>query len=301
MDLAIPGFHYNRINNPTNDVLEKRIAALEDGTAALVVASGMAAVSYAILTVATRGIELRRRPTALRRDVHLLRPRALDAWHRGALRRRRPGGVDRCAHRRTNVLCLRGVVGNPAGNVVDLEAVADVAHRAGVPLIVDNTVATPLDAEAASSRRRRRRALADEIRRRSRHHPGRSHRRRRDVPWADTPNVFRCSTNPRSPFTTSFSRATFRRGPSSFGLAPSNFAIPAPRCHHSTPFNSSRASRRSPCDSNDTNPTREPSPTTSRGPPRRMGQFRRIRGQSVSRPRPEVSRRVGCRRSSPLA
>ena len=51
----IPGFHYNRINNPTNDVLEKRIAALEDGTAALVVASGMAAVSYAILTVATAG------------------------------------------------------------------------------------------------------------------------------------------------------------------------------------------------------------------------------------------------------
>jgi O-acetylhomoserine (thiol)-lyase len=55
MDLAIPGFHYNRINNPTNDVLEKRIAALEGGTAALVVASGMAAVSYAILTVATAG------------------------------------------------------------------------------------------------------------------------------------------------------------------------------------------------------------------------------------------------------
>ena len=55
MDLAIPGFHYNRINNPTNDVLEKRIAALEDGTAALVVASGMAAVSYAILTVCDAG------------------------------------------------------------------------------------------------------------------------------------------------------------------------------------------------------------------------------------------------------
>src|SRR6204780_5576200 len=55
MDLAIPGFHYNRINNPTNDVLEKRLAALEDGTAALVVASGMAAVSYAILTLAGAG------------------------------------------------------------------------------------------------------------------------------------------------------------------------------------------------------------------------------------------------------
>src|ERR1035437_1559937 len=55
MDLAIPGFHYNRINTPTNDVLEKRIAALEDGKGARVVASVMAAVSYAILTVATAG------------------------------------------------------------------------------------------------------------------------------------------------------------------------------------------------------------------------------------------------------
>jgi O-acetylhomoserine (thiol)-lyase len=55
LDLEVPGFHYNRINNPTNDVLEKRIAALEGGTAALVLASGMAAVSYAILTVAHAG------------------------------------------------------------------------------------------------------------------------------------------------------------------------------------------------------------------------------------------------------
>ena len=55
LDLEMPGFHYNRINNPTNDVLERRIAALEGGTAALVVASGMAAVSYSILTVARAG------------------------------------------------------------------------------------------------------------------------------------------------------------------------------------------------------------------------------------------------------
>src|SRR6202453_1256269 len=62
LDLQIPGFHYNRINNPTNDVLEKRIAALEGGTAALVLASGMAAVSYAILTVATAGSNFVGRP-----------------------------------------------------------------------------------------------------------------------------------------------------------------------------------------------------------------------------------------------
>src|ERR1700722_12791246 len=55
LDLEVPGFHYNRLNNPTNEVLEKRMAALEGGTAALVVSSGMAAVSYSILTVAQAG------------------------------------------------------------------------------------------------------------------------------------------------------------------------------------------------------------------------------------------------------
>ena len=85
-DLEMPGFHYNRINNPTNDVLEQRLAALEGGTAALVVASGMAAVSYSILTVARAGLQLRRRPAALRGHLHLLRPRAADARHRGPLR-----------------------------------------------------------------------------------------------------------------------------------------------------------------------------------------------------------------------
>ncbi|MBV8463098.1 MAG: O-acetylhomoserine aminocarboxypropyltransferase/cysteine synthase, partial [Acidimicrobiales bacterium] len=57
-DLEVPGFHYNRINNPTNDVLERRLAAMEKGTAALVVASGMAAVNYAVLTVAAAGSNL---------------------------------------------------------------------------------------------------------------------------------------------------------------------------------------------------------------------------------------------------
>jgi O-acetylhomoserine (thiol)-lyase len=57
-DLEIPGFHYNRINNPTNDVLERRIAALEGGAAALTLSSGMAAVNCAVLTVATSGSNL---------------------------------------------------------------------------------------------------------------------------------------------------------------------------------------------------------------------------------------------------
>jgi O-acetylhomoserine (thiol)-lyase len=144
MDLAIPGFHYNRINNPTNDVLEKRIAALEDGTAALVVASGMAAVSYAILTVATSGSNFVVAPQLYGATytyfAHVLSTLGIEA--RFALDDRAES-IAPLIDDRTCCVFVESV-GNPAGNVVDLEAVAEVAHRAGVPLIVDNTVATPL-------------------------------------------------------------------------------------------------------------------------------------------------------------
>ncbi len=144
MDLAIPGFHYNRINNPTNDVLEKRIAALEDGTAALVVASGMAAVSYAILTVAAAGSNFAVAPQLYGATytyfAHVLSTLGIEA--RFALDDRAES-IAPLIDEKTCCVFVESV-GNPAGNVVDLEAVADVAHRAGVPLIVDNTVATPL-------------------------------------------------------------------------------------------------------------------------------------------------------------
>ena len=144
MDLAIPGFHYNRINNPTNDVLEKRIAALEDGTAALVVASGMAAISYAILTVATAGSNFVVAPQLYGATytyfAHVLPTLGIEA--RFAVDDRAES-IGKLIDERTCCVFVESF-GNPAGNVVDLEAVADVAHRAGVPLIVDNTVATPL-------------------------------------------------------------------------------------------------------------------------------------------------------------
>jgi O-acetylhomoserine (thiol)-lyase len=143
MDLEIPGFHYNRINNPTNDVLEKRLAALEGGTAALVVASGMAAVSYAILTVATAGSNFVVAPQLYGATytyfAHVLPTLGIEARF----------AVDDCAESIAALIddktcCVFAeAVGNPAGNVVDLEAVATVAHQAGVPFIVDNTVATP--------------------------------------------------------------------------------------------------------------------------------------------------------------
>jgi O-acetylhomoserine (thiol)-lyase len=144
LDLEVPGFHYNRINNPTNDVLEKRIAALEDGTAALVTASGMAAVSAAILTVALAGSNFVVAPqlygATFTYFAHVLPTLGIEARFAADDTAEAIGALidDRtCA-----VFCE--TIGNPAGNVVDLEAVAGVAHRAGVPFIVDNTVATPM-------------------------------------------------------------------------------------------------------------------------------------------------------------
>jgi len=143
-DMEVPGFHYNRINNPTNDVLEKRLAALEGGTAALALASGMAAVSYAVLTVAVTGSNLVVAPqlygATFTYFAHVLPSLGIEvrfAADDRAESMRALIDAQTCA-----VFCE--TVGNPAGNIVDLEAVAQVAHDGDVPLIVDNTVPTPL-------------------------------------------------------------------------------------------------------------------------------------------------------------
>ncbi|MGO8872959.1 MAG: O-acetylhomoserine aminocarboxypropyltransferase/cysteine synthase family protein [Acidimicrobiales bacterium] len=144
LDLETPGFHYNRINNPTNDVLEQRIAALEGGSAALVVSSGMAAVSYSILTVAEAGSNFVVAPqlygATFTYFAHVLPTLGIEARFAVDDQAR---SIEALIDDRTCAVFCESI-GNPAGNVVDLEAVAEVAHRAGVPFIVDNTVATPL-------------------------------------------------------------------------------------------------------------------------------------------------------------
>ncbi|MGA7834251.1 MAG: O-acetylhomoserine aminocarboxypropyltransferase/cysteine synthase family protein [Acidimicrobiales bacterium] len=143
MDLAIPGFHYNRINNPTNDVLEKRLAALEGGTAALVVSSGMAAVSYAILTLCVAGSNFVVAPQLYGATytyfAHVLPTLGIEARFAAD---DTADSIAALIDDKTACVFVESI-GNPAGNVVDLEAVAAVAHGAGVPFIVDNTVATP--------------------------------------------------------------------------------------------------------------------------------------------------------------
>ncbi len=143
-NLAVPGNIYTRIMNPTADVLEKRVAELEGGIAGLAVSAGSAAINYAILTIAEAGMNVVSVPLLYGGTytlfAHMLPKQGIDV---------RFGADD-------NVESLEGLIddktacvycesiGNPAGNIADIEALAEMAHKHGVPLIVDNTVATPI-------------------------------------------------------------------------------------------------------------------------------------------------------------
>jgi O-acetylhomoserine (thiol)-lyase len=143
-NLETPGYRYTRIANPTTDVLEKRVAQLEGGADALCVSSGQAALYYAVLTVTQTGRNIVSVPQ-LYGTTHTLFAHVLPQFGITARFARSDKPQDLAAQIDENtraVFCES--VGNPAGNVCDLEAIADVAHRAGVPLIVDNTVPTPI-------------------------------------------------------------------------------------------------------------------------------------------------------------
>lgn len=143
-DMETPGFHYNRVNNPTNDVLEKRLAALEGGIGALTVASGAAAVTSALRTVTRVGATLVAAPQLYSATytflAHLLANEGVQTRF----------GTDATVASLEHLIDDSTVavfcesIGNPAGNIADLLALSEMAHRCGVPLIVDNTVATPL-------------------------------------------------------------------------------------------------------------------------------------------------------------
>ncbi|TVQ92019.1 MAG: aminotransferase class I/II-fold pyridoxal phosphate-dependent enzyme [Chromatiaceae bacterium] len=142
-DLKVAGNIYTRIMNPTSDVLEQRVAALEGGIGALALASGMAAVTNSILTIAQAGDNIIASATLyggtynlfahtlprLGIEVRLVTPNDTDAV------------AARIDDRTRAVFCES--IGNPAGNVADIAALAAVAHHQGVPLIVDNTVPSP--------------------------------------------------------------------------------------------------------------------------------------------------------------
>jgi len=143
-NLEEEGYRYTRINNPTTDVLERRVTALEGGFGSLCVASGQAAVSYAVSNVVEPGCNIVSVPqlygTTHTLFAHLL-PRQGVTVHFAASDRL--DDIESRIDDQTRAIYCESV-GNPAGNICDIEALAAIAHRHGVPLLVDNTVATPI-------------------------------------------------------------------------------------------------------------------------------------------------------------
>jgi O-acetylhomoserine (thiol)-lyase len=143
-NLEVPGYRYSRINNPTVDVLDKRVAALEGGVGALCVASGQAALHYAVLNLTAAGANIISVPQ-LYGTTHTLFSHLLPSFGIEVkfAKSDSPADIEPLIDEHTRgVFCES--VGNPAGNICDIEALAEVAHAGGVPLVVDNTVATPI-------------------------------------------------------------------------------------------------------------------------------------------------------------
>jgi O-acetylhomoserine (thiol)-lyase len=143
-NLEADGFRYTRINNPTNAVLERRVAALEGGVEALCVSSGQAALNYATLNVTELGCNIVSVPqlygTTHTLFAHVLPSQGVTVRFAAS---DRPDAIRQLIDDKTKAVFCE-TVGNPAGNICDIEAIAAVAHDHGVPLIVDNTVATPI-------------------------------------------------------------------------------------------------------------------------------------------------------------
>ena len=134
---------YTRLMNPTSDVFEKRIAALESGAAALATASGSAAITYAILNIARAGDHIVSSET-LYGGTYNLFANTLSEFgiETTFVDGRDPGSFEKAIRSNTKALFLESL-GNPNSDIIDLEAVSEIAHRNGIPVIIDNTFATP--------------------------------------------------------------------------------------------------------------------------------------------------------------
>jgi O-acetylhomoserine (thiol)-lyase len=143
-NLEVEGHRYSRISNPTTAVLERRVAALEGGIGALCVSSGQAALNYAILNLTETGSNIVSVPqlygTTHTLFAHILPSQGISVRFAET---DRPAAIEKLVDDSTRAIFCESV-GNPAGNICDIEAVAAVARRHGIPLIVDNTVVTPI-------------------------------------------------------------------------------------------------------------------------------------------------------------
>jgi O-acetylhomoserine (thiol)-lyase len=142
-DLAVPGNIYSRIMNPTCDVLEQRVAALEGGVGALAVSAGSAAINYAILNLASAGDNIVTVPQLYGGTytlfAHMLPSQGIEVRF---AEDDSAAALEALIDDRTKAIFLE-TIGNPAGNIVDIEAVATMARKRGVATIADNTVASP--------------------------------------------------------------------------------------------------------------------------------------------------------------
>ncbi len=143
-NLEVPGNIYTRIMNPTNDVLEQRMAALEGGIAGLVVSAGSAAINYAVLTLAQSGDNIVSTPQLYGGTytlfAHMLPQQGIEVKF---AKDDKPESLAELIDENTKAVYCESI-GNPAGNIVDIESISTLAHAKGVPVIVDNTVATPV-------------------------------------------------------------------------------------------------------------------------------------------------------------
>ena len=143
-NLEVEGYRYSRISNPTTDVLEHRVAALEGGLGALCVSTGQSALYYAILNVTALGTNIVSVPqlygTTHTLFAHLLPSQGVTVRFAAS---DHPADIAKLIDDQTRAVYCE-TVGNPAGNICDIEAMARIAHAHRVPLIVDNTVATPI-------------------------------------------------------------------------------------------------------------------------------------------------------------
>jgi O-acetylhomoserine (thiol)-lyase len=143
-NLEVEGYRYTRISNPTTNVLERRVAELEGGVGALSVSSGQAAINYSIINLADLGSNIVSVPqlygTTHTLFAHIFPKQGINVRFAET---DHPDSIEKLIDDGTKAVFCESV-GNPAGNVCDIEQLAGIAHKHGVPLIVDNTVATPL-------------------------------------------------------------------------------------------------------------------------------------------------------------
>lgn len=143
-DLKVQGNIYTRIMNPTTAVLEERVAQLEGGIGALALASGMAAITYAIQTIAQAGDNIVSVSTlyggTCNLFAHALPKQGIEVRF---FDYRDPAALEQLIDDKTKLVFAESI-GNPLGNVIDLQAISAIAHKHGVPVVVDNTVATPI-------------------------------------------------------------------------------------------------------------------------------------------------------------